>query len=352
MYWLIAVIISSFSVCLSKFEKISGFLSFICLGISMGIPNYATNGDAVVYANNYMLQTHEFEAGYNFISDFFGNYYDYATFRLITSILFCFILYLGVSCITKKVSLFSLLYCICAFPYDTLQVRSEMALSMIIFGCFFLFKYQRKGIIPSTIIIYIASLFHSLALIFLLIPILYIFVEFIIEKRKLIFSILSLVAIFLKMVGTTKIGNIVTQLVSQYSTRDDAGKNTSLIYNSGTDWVIWIVVFCFSILLAYYTVNQKYIGLDSNIKRMYKVLVLAILVWMIGLILFSISVDYIRILRIVTLIFFLFTCYRLQFLKEKKCIIIYDLFLALILFVVQMKLYGLNLSDIFSNINL
>lgn len=66
-----------------------------------------------------------------------------------------------------------------------------------------------------------------------------------------IISILSLVAIFLKMVGTTKIGNIVTQLVSQYSTRDDAGKNTSLIYNSGTDWVIWIVVFCFSISLLY-----------------------------------------------------------------------------------------------------
>lgn len=166
-----------------------------------------------------------------------------------------------------------------------------------------------------------------------------------------IISILSLVAIFLKMVGTTKIGNIVTQLVSQYSTRDDVGKNTSLIYNSGTDWVIWIVVFCFSILLAYYTVNQKYIGLDSNIKRMYKVLVLAILVWMIGLILFSISVDYIRILRIVTLIFFLLLVTGYNFLK-KKCIIIYDLFLSLILFVVQMKLYELNLSDIFSNINL
>lgn len=56
MYWLIAVIISSFSVCLSKFEKISGFLSFICLGISMGIPNYATNGDAVVYANNFYFK--------------------------------------------------------------------------------------------------------------------------------------------------------------------------------------------------------------------------------------------------------------------------------------------------------
>lgn len=354
MFWLIAVLISIISLCISRFERIGAFFSFLALGISMGTPNYVTNGDAIVYANNYMLQTHEFEVGYNFISDFFGKYCDYSTFRLITSILFCLILYISVSLITKKIAVFSLLYCICAFPYDTLQVRSEMALSLIILGCAFLFKYQNKGIIYSFVIIYLASLFHSIALIFLFIPILYPFVSFFVKKRTVLFFMLGLISIIARLIGTTNIGSFITQLVSKYSTRDNAAQNTSQVYSFGTSWFIWIIVFIFTILLITYVMNQNYDCMNKDVKSIYKILVLALMIWMFGLVLFSISVDYIRILRIVTLVFFIFTCSELQSyrIRNQKYIIVYDLFLAFILFFIQMELYGLSINNVLSNMNL
>lgn len=348
MIWLSATLLSFLSSYLSKFEEKMGFLSFFLFGISMGIPNYLTNGDANVYERNYGMQSNEFEVGYNYISQLFGQKYDYSTFRLITSILFCLALCFGVSLITKKVSTFAFLYGICAFPFDTLQVRSSMATTFIIFGIFFLNKYEKKGIFLSVITIYIGSLFHSSALIFMIIPIGYLFINMILKNEKIFFSGLIASVILLVSIGSTRIGNVISHLLLRYSTREDASANVLNVYGSGSSFVALIMVLIFTIFLAMFLFNEENI---TNFP-IYKITILAFTVWILGFVLFTLSVDYIRILRITLLIVFIYSSYLLSRKTRKIRFLNFNLLFALLLFLIQMRIYGLSMNTIFSNLSL
>lgn len=344
MLWITAVLTSLISFLFQRFETIVGLYSFMVLGYLVGTPNYNYNNDAIVYASNYAYRTNAFESGYNWLCNIAGNYIDYSTFRLYSSLVVYFLLFLVIRLFTKRVAAISFFSSIAMFPFDNEQIRNGMLSLFVLLGAYFLIKWNKKGIIPSFLIIYIGSLFHSLGLLFMLIPIIWLFKANIERHFKIYFMIISFVAICLEILGSFNLVTVLSSLVSKLSSRSDVGENIALVYGGGAlSLKIWLA-FYFITLIMIFTFYKLKKELYLYTPQQYELFLCTIILWGGGLILMSLSVDYLRILRLVGYFYFILVVNLMRnvYFKKKIWLFFCSLSSMTLLFIIQIIVYGMK----------
>ncbi|MGN8667045.1 EpsG family protein [Lacticaseibacillus paracasei] len=305
MIWLGIVCISFISSCFQKLEKSAGLISFLGLGYLAGTPNMLYDPDAFVYLQNYNSGTDYFETGYNWVTKLFEPSVDYQTFRLYSSLFIFFLMFLAVLLMTKHVSSIALVYAIAMFPVDKAQTRNVMAAVFVLFGAVVLLKLGKRGILPSLLVIFIGSFFHSLALYFLLLPLLWLFKGFIEKHFSAITTCLIVVAFIFEILGSTSIAPLLVQLLGKFANRANVAENVSTLYAGGQPFSQWFVSFAVTmmIILTVQFLRRQY---PNNMRSYYQMILCSSILWSAALILMTLSIDYIRILRIVTYFYFIY----------------------------------------------
>lgn len=348
MIWISLLLISFLSAITRKFERICGLFSFLGIGYLVGTPNYQYNGDAVVYMNSYATRSNQFEKGYNWLTNIASNQFDYATFRLYSSLILYVLIFIVILMFTKHVTIISFFYAIAMFPFDNDQVRNAMASLFILLGAYFLIRWDKKGIIPAFIIIFIGSLFHSLALFFLLLPVIWIIRKSIQNHFKSYFVMLSIVALVFEILGSSNLLPFLTALITRFSSRVDAANNMSTIYNAGsTNLLIWSTFYAITLyfIVTGYTLKK---GLNNKYEKYYSLFLCSFILWTSAFILLTISVDYVRILRVVSF-FYIILIAKLMSESFKTFhfkLYAYSFIGAILLMAIQIKGYGLSLETI------
>lgn len=347
MLWIFVILISLVSVIIQKGDRIFGFISFLCIGYIVGTPNYEFNRDAVVYANAYLFRTDVFERGYNVLTDSMWNHFDYPTFRLLSSIVVYILLFCILMLFTKKISLISLMYAFSMFPFDSQQVRNVMASLFILLGSYFLIKLKNKGIIPALCLIFAGSLFHSLALLFLAIPVLWIVRNNIEKHFKMFFAVGSLFALIFEILGATSVVPFLAGIIAKVSSRENVSSNILTVYNAGaTHFKMWLIFYVITtiIVVTGYKVHKK----NQGILEYYQLYMCAIILWTFSLMLFTISVDYVRALRLISYFFFIFIANMVQHSTSygyRIKIVSVSFAISLLLMLSQYWVYGMNFEQ-------
>lgn len=353
MIWITIVLFSFLSAVTGKIERTVGLVSFIGFGYLVGTPNYQYNGDALVYFYNYVFGTNNFELGYNKLANFMGSRYDYQTFRLYSSLMVYVLLFIIIISFTKHVSTVALFYAFAMFPFDNEQVRNGMAALFVLMGAWLLIKYGSKGVFPALAVIYLGSFFHSLALFFLLLPLFWIIREKVKRHFKILFITGSLFAILVELIGASGLIPIISELISRLSSRSSAATNVATVYSNGTsNWKLWVVFFFISMLMAVTGYSfKKYI--DESTDGYYQMFLCTILLWIGGLLLLTISIDYLRILRVVSYFYFILIAVLLwKNSKFRSPLFAYGLCVSIVLMLAQGWIYGFSIEQIKSIIDL
>ncbi|EPC56863.1 hypothetical protein Lpp77_01277 [Lacticaseibacillus paracasei subsp. paracasei CNCM I-4270] len=306
MLWLCIVLVSFISACLQKMEKLVGLVSFMGLGFLAGNPNLQYDRDALVYMQNYTAGTDYFEKGYNWITKLFEPTIDYQTFRLYSSLIVFLLMFLAILLMTEHVSSVSFFYAIAIFPIDKIQVRNCMGAVFILFGTFFLIKYGNKGVIPAFFIIFIGSLFHSLALYFLLLPVMWLFRDLIERYFSVVSWGLMFIAFILEILGSTSLAPLIVEILGRFGSRANAGENVSTIYSGGGQSIGQWGIFLLVTILAIITVRLIKGMYDKDSSIYYQLVLCALVLWSAALIFMTLSIDYIRILRISAFFYFIY----------------------------------------------
>lgn len=309
MIWSLVVVASLASMLSRKLEKTTGFVSFLLLGYLSGTPIYELDPDSLVYQLNYQLNTDYFESGYNWLTHQFSPYMQYSEFRLISCLAVFGLLFLIVLLLTPRVSTISFFYAVAMFPADKAQVRNCMAALFIFLGAYLLLRYGNKGVIPALAVIYIGSLFHSLALFFLVLPIMWLFKDFSEKYFNLLFVLCVSIGAFSELFGAKVLVPILSRFVGLVGSRNNASENILNLYSGGGQPILHWLVFL-TVTLLFVVGGKFFIGQQkSGNKLYYQMFLCTSLMWGFALILMTLSIDYIRILRIVIFFYFLYLDY-------------------------------------------
>lgn len=352
--WIISIVISFASTVLRKYERITGFISLIFLAIIQGNPNY-DYGDAIVYLHDYLFQTHQFEKGYNLITNFFSQYIDYQYFRLLSS--FVFLLSIGfiVCKFTKYLSAFTLFYSIGAFPNDVQQVRNQMATVFLVLAGLALCKISKKSIafLFSIALIYMASLFHSIALIFVLLPFLFYFKN--LESRLSQISLFGLLLLVVfKFLPISVINTFINSVLTKFGSRTDAGSNIINIYSFNVvPYRIWILLIILTFYAFYLIRGSKVLSVNRKISSIRQLEICSFVIWIIGLLLMTTSIEYIRILRIASVFLFVYSASCLEYVQQKQgsSLVIKTMLFSIVLLITQILIYYSSIDNFIKAMN-
>ncbi|GJI54866.1 EpsG family protein [Lactiplantibacillus plantarum] len=310
-------VISSVS---KKFQHISGLITFMVLGYIAGTANAAHNADYSLYLASYQMHLGNFEKGYTYVSNLASaSGLTYEQFRLISSIIVYLILYIAICRYTKNISTVAILYTFIIFPLDAIQVRNGMMLAIVALGISFLQKDCWKNYILSFMLIYFASLFHSLGLVFLTVPLLVLVLRhkriFVLYHAELIALVLS---VFFRIVGGSVIQSLSLKVASTFGSRGTLSNNLSSVYTNSTKVNVWLIFFVIAILFSLLPfLFQKYISnADGLIQEDYVATSWVMFFFGVSLILMVISVDYVRIMRVAS--FFAIILVARMFSNELK----------------------------------
>ncbi|WP_203623408.1 EpsG family protein [Lacticaseibacillus sp. 866-1] len=348
MIWLLIVAISAASVITQKFERVAGFVAFLGIGYLCGTPNYAYDPDSNVYAFYYNNGVDYFERGYNLLARVCHPYMGYPTFRLLTSLAVFFGMYLVLLAFTRHMSTMALFYSIALFPADKAQTRNCMAVFFILLGALLLYKFGKKAVLPALVVIFIGSLFHSLALFFLLVPVLWLFKDFIEKYYSLIFWPWIFVGLMLEILGSGFLGQIIGQLVGMFSSRQNAAENITNVYSTdGPPLRQWLVLLGVTLIMMFIAaIMKQYINDDTHV--FYQLFLIAALLWAIALVLTTMSIDYVRVLRVTAFFYFLLTttiAYKQKGI-QRATILGSGLLFSLVMMGVDLWVYGFSLVQI------
>ena len=228
------------------------------------------------------------------------------------------------------------------FPFDSEQIRSGMATLFILFGAWMLVKFQKKGVFPALIIIICGSLFHSLALIFIALPLLWLIRKNVKNHFKLYFICISVISFLFEILGSSSLVPVISDLTSKISSRTQAALNISTVYNSGSvSLKIWITFYLITLffVLSGYSLKLR----DKNPDSYFDLFLCSMILWGVSLTLLTVSVDYVRILRIAIFSYILLITNRITIgHKWQGKLYLFLISGALLLMIIQIKSYGIN----------
>lgn len=348
MLWILFLSLAGVSSLFRNFERLMGLISFVGFGYLIGTPNYTYNGDAVVYLYNYVYGANSFERGYNWLTDIFEGKIDYQSFRLFSSIVLYVMIFFVVLLFTKHVSIVAFGYGIAMFPFDNEQVRNAMAAFFVLLGALFLVKQGSKSIAFSLAIILIGSLFHTLALFFLILPVFWLFRVWIRKHFKILFITASLVAFGFQIVGSSGLVPVISNLAGKLSTRADVSGNISTIY-SGTGLAMryWFIFYGVTLLVL---ITGWIIGRNAESKNepYFDLFLCSVLMWTIALMLVTISIDYVRILRLVMFFYLILIArnFSVSSVSKSGALTVVVLCSSMAVMILQFWAYGIDAQTI------
>lgn len=137
------------------------YMGYIALS-AHNVPDYESYN--IIYSSNIKL-----EAGYNFLQNLaVGVGMSYLQFRNVLFVFTFILLFFATKRISANLNIVISLYSVYPFTIDIIQIRTMIASIIFLFSVYYLFENTRVGKIKYTIGILIASLFHSIFVLFLL----------------------------------------------------------------------------------------------------------------------------------------------------------------------------------------
>lgn len=295
---------------LKKFQRTSGLLTFMTLGFYSGIADIRHNADYKLYLASFDMKWSNFEQGYTYFSQTAKNYgVTYENFRLAFCLITYFILFMGIVKLTENVALVSFLYGISMYPLESIQVRNTLMIAIITWMVVVLKKDDNWRYFVAIIIVWISSLFHSLGLIFIVIPIFtYLFRnrEFTYYKyASLIIYGLSIIFVAFGKGILISLSVLITKL---FSGRESLANNLTNVYSNSAVNKVWIAMLVLAIIISLFPVfNKKSIVENEILKVDYRPLLWMLILAALSILLMTVTVDYIRLIRNVSLFYFIWT---------------------------------------------
>ncbi|QYU58638.1 EpsG family protein [Weissella confusa] len=190
------------------------FLSFVYLGVLAGKTDVVHNRDTGNYVNDYNLVAitgkSRFEWAYTLLvkgANYLG--LDYQSFRLILMLSLFILLFIGVKTFTKSVSIFYVFFSIVFFVVEATQVRDFGMIVFIVLGLALDRKIRSNNLLLKllpVVFFVLASGFHTLGLVFLVI---YIFSLINIKSKsfeKYWFFLITISSVLLSVTNSNYIG--------------------------------------------------------------------------------------------------------------------------------------------------
>ncbi|WP_056997003.1 EpsG family protein [Secundilactobacillus collinoides] len=256
MLFVITMLFCFISSLFIRNTRLIGFLAMMVLAYLAGDADPLTTIDYSVYLMHYNLlgfETSPFEKGYTVLSQFFFYHgLNYAQFRLFFAFLAFVIMFIGVSLFTKKVALFAGLYGLTVFFNDATQIRNLMMIAITILGAGLLAKKNRIPKIFGVFALLIASQFHDLGFVFLLVivPLSLIKLDTLIRYYKYFVFFLYGVAAFFMVNSDGIVINFFASFLSKFSSRDNSADNVLTSFGRGSSHstiiFVWILLLLFS----------------------------------------------------------------------------------------------------------
>lgn len=308
MIVVILIVQSIFFTCIQKLQRISGIVTFIGIALLMSYTDSRYISDYALYLNSYTLKWNNFERGYTMIANYFEALgISYFNFRLVVLLIVCLAIAFTTSLFTKQVAFVSVVYAISLYPIEISQVRNAMVIPFILLSIHVLLSKMGKKYFMCILILVFGSFFHTLALTFLLIPIFWSIKKYWKNNYSFIFGLLILVATFLQLYGKNLLLKVAVKIASLIGLRSNLSENLQSVYSKGTQILPWLLTLLF-IMGCFILWSWLIQGISKGEFKIETVDIidlgsLTILMMAIGLIFMSMSVDYIRFIRIIFLIF-------------------------------------------------
>lgn len=310
--WLGVILQNALSYVFKKFETISAAITFTFLAYAFATTNISYNPDYQLYQNSYMLHWKNFENGYIYISNIFSNLgFSFQDFRAFVGVIVFLGILIGSRLITKHVSIIALVYAIEAFPLDTIQIRNAILTFLIIMSCVLWNKDGTVSKISCITILLISTLFHSLAYMFIL----YYFIFLLSSKIGGLYKKIAYAIIFISMlseiIGYGWLVKIVNKFTLLSKNRGNLLDNFNTVYIQGTQFKTWILIFIITLVVIWIINNAKSYLNENGLLKIDSYIVMVT----IGLLFTTISVDFIRIYRVLIILILLFLLSNIK--KEK-----------------------------------
>ncbi|NBA11173.1 EpsG family protein [Weissella confusa] len=321
MIWILLLVQNVLATFFGRFERLSGFLTFIGLGFIAGLADPRHNADYSLYKNSYDLGWQNFEHGYTWIATRSMQYgISYSTFRFWLLLSIFVLLAFSLSLITRRLAAVAFFYGVSAFALDSIQVRNVAATAFIVLAIAVLVRFPNfKGVVLSFVCLWLGAEFHTIAYIFLVVPIFAIWkFDF---SKYFNFFVIVVYTISLLMFSNLKLyfSIFIAKILETVSSRSNLGSNILEVYSQGTVFRYWVMLATVALMLFWlFSYGFRTVSISEDEYEYNSSVSVVILIGVVSVFLMTISVDYVRVLRIVSLFFFVFVMDLFdKFLQEK-----------------------------------
>lgn len=324
-------------------NRLIGFIALMVFAYLAGDANPVATTDYSVYWNHYNMlgwETSPFEKGYTEFSLLFSNYgFNYAQFRLIFAFLAFIILFISVCMFTKNVALFAGLYGITVLFNDATQIRNLMMIALVILGTALMSRENIAVKIGGVITLLVATQFHDLGFVFLIIlgPLGFIKIEILRKYYKYVVYMLFGLGIIFTSASSASVVQLFSSFLIRFSSRSDSASNVITSFGRGnstsTTIMVWLMLILFSLALTMLVNSANRLGMNQGqLKYLFVGSAIAMLVAF----LIVLAPDYSRISRNAFLFFLILLS---KVVEEKKKIKISEKNIAKIFLVLSVLVF-------------
>lgn len=262
--------------------------------------NYEGNYN-VMFSSNYNSR---FEWGYLSLAKVaYNSGLTYAQFRLILCFIIFIVLLIAVRRFTNNVAFFVGTFAIFPFFNEIDQIRSFAMYTLILLAASFLIKVNKKNIIISTLIIFLATGFHSSGYFYLAFIGIRLLMHKNIKVNSMIIIISIVSSIILFLTGSTSAGQKIAQIIGSLTGNASASENilTNFVGGEGSFTKKLLMILSYALLtvlakkMAVYIVNLN--ENNNNITGKVNSLMSLIYSGMLSLPLLFMSIQYQRFPR-------------------------------------------------------
>lgn len=326
---------------IGKFRRCSAFITFCIVAVYSGMADSRHAADYMLYFNSYTYRWKNFEHGYLWLTGISYNHgLTYLDFRMV-SICITYLLFFVLTCLlTKNVALVAAVYVVTSYAIDVSQIRNVMVIPFMLLAIYILIKKIKFSYFFAMAVLILGATIHTLSLSLILIPIIIMLKKYWEQSfGKLLFVIL-IFANLVQFSAKRLFLSFAIKFVSLVGFRSNLIANLQGAYSSGTEFTPWVlstmvVISCIWLFneLTKRSRIQKKINFSGIEPELFNSSILigevSLFLMCIGLILMTMSVDYIRLIRIAFVLFTIFLGNILIMLNKTQKVIYISAFIVI-----------------------
>lgn len=297
--WYIATLLqNNLSLISKKFKYINLiFSAFVLVYLLQGTKTESIL-DYRVYKSQYELNSDYFENGYNVIVHI-GNRLGlpYTTFRYVFGVLIVTIFLIGITRLTTEPTVAINGYMIASLIPDVVQIRQLAMLALVILGYSFLKKRSIASIFIGLFFLVLATQFHSLGLLFLLVlPLIKLRPQKQINLLKMCTVVfLALIAVF-NVLPKGEMARIISVIMGIFSSRSNISANVLNVYSNAAGITLTVLTtgLTFLTIVILLRIPIQKLEESSNIRILFPSIYIMIVATFLTA---TMSIDFVRLLR-------------------------------------------------------